>query len=365
MSYIENEEIFSLRDFVNNLGKFVKEFLPFKWWIIGAIILCSGIFLGITLLKKTIYTAKLTFVVKKNNTNNIGAGVNAVLGQLGFGRSSSDGVNLDKLVEFTRSEKIVQNALFNVATISGKNDFIANHLLQIYSDKRVKWEMYIQEILEVEETAVTSFSFPKDSLNQFTLIEQMFFDQLYLLIVGDEREEGIMDIVYGDKSDILVLRVRSIHEEISIKLTEALYQELSEFYIEDATESTSHAFQILQTKADSVLDALNSVEGRLSYQTSRNESYLSVKEELQRKRMNRDVQILTIMYGEILKNKETTAFMLQSQMPFFQVIDRPHRPIYPKKPSKLIALISGAFSGLFLSIFFLFIRKVYRNAVKS
>lgn len=361
MNYIETEEKFTYKDFANVLINFFKEFLPFKWWIGASIILFSGIFLGIALLTKTTFPAKLTFVVKKNSANNIGAGVNALLGQFGFGNSSTNGINPDKLIEFTRSEKIVRKALFHTATVRGKSDFIANHLLQIYSDERVNWDAYIQTTLELGETEVANFSFQKDSLDQFTFVEQMFFDQLYLLVVGGEDVGGIMDIVYGEQSDILVLSVRSIQEEISIQLTEAFYQELSEFYIKDAIEGTKQAFQILQVKADSVLRALNSVESQLSYVTSLNESYLSDKEQLRRKRMNRDARILTIMYGEVLKNKETTAFMLQSQTPFFQVIDRPHRPIYQKKPSKLIALSTGAFLGLFVSIFFFFIRKVCRN----
>lgn len=358
MSYIENEEKFTLGDFVKVFLKFIKELLAVKWWIIGSIALCAGIFLMRTLQKKTTYTAQLTFVIKDNNSNNIGAGVSAVLGQFGLGGGLADGMNFDKLVEFTRSEHIVQKALFNTVEIAGKSDFIANHLLEIYVEDRVNWEKYIKATLELEDTDLTSFSFRRDSLSEFTLVEQMFFDQLYVLVRGNEDIGGLMDIVYGDKSTILVLRAKSIQEDISIELVEALYQELSEFHIIEATESTKQAFQILDVKADSILRELNIIENRLSYEISLNESYVSDKEQLRRKRMNRNAQILTVMYGEVLKNKETTAFILQNQTPFFKVIDRPHRPIYPKTPSKLMALIVGSLVGAFLSLLVILLRKV-------
>ena len=46
----------------------------------------------------------------------------------------------------------------------------------------------------------------------------------------------------------------------------------------------------------------------------------------------RDMQMYTAMYAEVIKNRETTEFILKGQTPYFQIIDSPILPL--KKENK-------------------------------
>jgi uncharacterized protein involved in exopolysaccharide biosynthesis len=62
--------------------------------------------------------------------------------------------------------------------------------------------------------------------------------------------------------------------------------------------------------------------------------------------------VLTVMYGEALKNLEQLNFILATTSPSFSVIDQPYSPIKPAKKSK--AIFTFGFSILFGFLFFAF-----------
>ena len=114
MSFIEKEEIFTLKDFLLSIQNFKKYLIQMKWWLVGAMVLFASIFLLNAYFKKITYPAKMTFVVNTNNSNSLNlGGVSSILGQFGLGRSARvGGTNIDRLVELSKSERIIQNALF-------------------------------------------------------------------------------------------------------------------------------------------------------------------------------------------------------------------------------------------------------------
>jgi capsule polysaccharide export protein KpsE/RkpR len=59
-------------------------------------------------------------------------------------------------------------------------------------------------------------------------------------------------------------------------------------------------------------------------------------------RTRRDVQMLSLMYAEVLKNMEIAKFTLDNQTPFFQVVDKPTLPLEKKKVSRIISAIVGS-----------------------
>jgi uncharacterized protein involved in exopolysaccharide biosynthesis len=70
-----------------------------------------------------------------------------------------------------------------------------------------------------------------------------------------------------------------------------------------------------------------------------------------------EIQVLSTMYGELIKNLELSRTMMAKDQPLIQLIDQPRFPLEKEKVSKLNATIGGSFLALFLSvIYFLFKR---------
>jgi uncharacterized protein involved in exopolysaccharide biosynthesis len=66
-----------------------------------------------------------------------------------------------------------------------------------------------------------------------------------------------------------------------------------------------------------------------------------------------EVQMLTTMYGEVVKNLELSKTMAAIEEPLIQVIDVPRYPLEDDKTSKLISAIGGSFLIFFLAVMYL------------
>ena len=82
-------------------------------------------------------------------------------------------------------------------------------------------------------------------------------------------------------------------------------------------------------------------------------------------RLDREVRLLSIAYGQVVENTERAEFSLKNAMPFFQVVDEPLMPLDPKKESKFRAIIIGGILGGFLACLFVIGRKVFRDAMRD
>jgi uncharacterized protein involved in exopolysaccharide biosynthesis len=74
-----------------------------------------------------------------------------------------------------------------------------------------------------------------------------------------------------------------------------------------------------------------------------------------------DIQILTTMYGELIKNLELSKFTLMREEPLIQIIDKPILPLEKKKAGKLKWIVIGGFiCGLGMTSFLL-LRRTYKK----
>ena len=282
-------------------------------------------------------------------------GAAAILGQFGLGGGGGGKYNLDKIVELAKSRRIIQNALLDTIIIEGKKDLLANHLINIYQFQE-DW---------VGDSLLQGFYFTEDTIEETDLAENAVMKSLQGQVIGDAGKgvEGLISVGYGEDTNIFKLTCSSFNEILSISLAKKLYQELSDFYITESIEKPRQTFDLLRVRADSALLALNIAERTLARLGDRSGGILMREERLSQDRLSRNVQILTLMYGEILKNKETSEFLLKTKTPFFQIIDVPVRPIKSNRKSNMKEILIGAFFGGFLGIGLFLGRKVFRDAL--
>jgi uncharacterized protein involved in exopolysaccharide biosynthesis len=294
------------------------------------------------------YPAQLTFMVREDSKGGM-SGVASLLGQFGFGGGGGGEFNLDKITELARSRHIVQAAIFDSAAIRGKNDFLANQIIDLHN-LRKKWE---------KDTLLDDFRFTHSDRERFTRRENRALIALHQKMVTDK--DAFVTASYSKQTSILNLKVAAENEELSIALTEAIYRHLSQFYIEQSTAQSRQTVRNLEARTDSIRAVLTSSERSFARTEDRTLGLLLREDKVPQKRLGTDIQILNLMYAEAIKNLETASFLLKNTTPVFMEIDKPLAPIKPVGASKKVALALGIGLGLVVAALWIFTRKLIRG----
>lgn len=350
----EEDEI-TLKELILKVQEYYQE-VKRNWKLVLYITIPIVLFMvGKAWLAPVTYPAKLTFMVNEDEGG--GGAVSGILGQFGLGGGGGK-YNMDKIVELARSRRIVSAALFQRMEWNGKNDFLANHLIDVY-DYHDKWDD--------PESGLQGFYFQHDSIHGFGRVENTALLSIYGQVVGNPENnvEGIFSIGYGEETSIFSLTVNSEVEDLSITLAEDMYQELSEYYIEKQTEKQLHTYKVAKAKADSIAELLNRKQyGLLKFEDTQKMLALRTSE-ASKYQLTRDLTAFAAAYGEALKNVEFADFALKSATPFFQVIDQPIQPIGPSKESILKSLILGGIIGVILGIIFIVGKNIFQQTMQD
>ncbi len=351
--YSKDDEV-SLKELLIKIQEFYKE--VFNNWKLVILIPIPFIliFLYRAYITPKIYPAELTFMVNENEGNSMG-GVNAILGQFGLGGRGGGKSNLDKMLELATSRKIIQNVIFEKSIVEDNMDYLANDIINVY-DLHEKWEK--------DTTGLANFFFPdKIIADSFNKSENKVLKTIYALIVGTKKTEGILNTSFSQETGIMKIKVDSKSEALSIKLSKSVYENLSKFYVEKSVEKQSETYKVVKEKVDSIKFLLAAKEYSLASFKDSNRGLWTTKTRLSELRLQRDVQVLSAMYGESIKNLEIADFTLKNKTPFIQIIDAPIAPIDPVVESKLKAIFLGGFLGGFLIVSFIIMRKIYRDTM--
>ncbi len=348
----------TLKDVFLKIGGFWKELYRNKWTVVGAAFLFASLFLLKSFFKEKTYTASMKFMIEEQTAAG-GAlgGVASILGQFGFGGRMRGGQhNLEKVLELARSQKIMDEVLLDSVTHNGNTDFLINHFINLY-DLREQWE---------EDTLLNDINFTHKNIALFRNQENAVLGMIAAMLVGNPEMgvEGLLTIGYGETTGIFYINSRLIDEALAIILTKTLYEKLSEFYVRESTEKQQHTVNLLQTKVDSVLTELGNTEKKLAYLNDKSEGLFRRKDQVYKDQLSRNVQVLTLLYGEVLKNKEASAFLLENKTPFFQTISVPRSPLLSSRNSKIKAILIGSVLGGFLAAVFLIGRKIFREIME-
>ncbi|HHS96056.1 MAG TPA: hypothetical protein ENJ45_05645 [Phaeodactylibacter sp.] len=300
-----------------------------------------------------LYNDTLTFMVNEDEGGALG-GVGAILGMVGLGGAKGGKYNLDKILELARSRRIVQAALLEKRTIDGKSDFLANHIIRIYN---------LHEEWEEDTTGMANFYFKHGDIASFSFLENKVLKDLYGDVVGGEDTEGLVKTGYGKDSGIMKMKLSTESEGLTIELADALYNQLSAYYIEKSIEKQLKTFQIVEAKVDSIHQLLQTKEYAMAAYEDSHRGLWTKTNKLKKEQLRKEIQVLNILYGESLKNLEIADFSLKTKTPFVQLIDAPVAPIEPLLESKILAIILGGIIGGMVAVTFILGRYIYRQTM--
>ena len=348
---IESDEI-TLKELILKIKDYSVEVLR-NWKILVLFIVpFLAYFLYKAFTTPPMYKANLTFMLNEDTGGGF-SGVSGILGSLGLGGGGGGKYSLDKILELSRSRQIIEKALFTKYNFNGNDDFFANHLIREYKLQEKAW---------AKDTALQNFWFTNGTTTAFTRRENKALMSLYGMVV-QAAKGALFTSGFEKNSGIMTFTINSTSEELSIELVKTIFTKLSDFYILNAVQKEQETYSLLKSKVDSIKYLLYGKEAGLAKFDDSNLFLQEQTVQLPKKRLNRDVQMLTLMYGEAIKNLEVAEFALNNKRPFLQAIDFPISPIRPEKISKLKNGLLGLFLGVLVGSLWIIARKILRDAM--
>ncbi|OFX70907.1 MAG: hypothetical protein A2X12_10180 [Bacteroidetes bacterium GWE2_29_8] len=332
--------------------KVILKSLLKNWVLILAFSISLGI-LGLLLayVKGDKYTAKITFIFE-NMQNDLLSNYSKIASQFGMALGQGGGGVFDKenIIELIKSKKIIYRALLSETTI-GKNRI---KIVDYYIDSQKYRETWKDEL------KLKNIDFSKnnssDSLQKDSLLNAFYtkITKKYLSITK-----------VGNFSSIIELKVETKNEILSKILSEAILNSILDFYKFEMTTSSSKNISFLEQRTDSVKNALLIYENELASWEDSNLGLVKKEGFLKKRKLIRDIEILNIMYAELIKNLEISQISFANQQPVIQIIDTPKYPLDKSYISAPIAFIVGLFLGLFFSILFFTIKTILFYNIKQ
>lgn len=323
-----------------------------KWYIVIAGLIGGLIFGFIEHRKPITYTAEMTFMVNEDDGIPIGSAA-ALLGQFGFGGSSSD-YNLDKIVQLSRSRNIAENVLFDAITINNNVDILGNHIIKLYDFDKCVWH---------KDTLLKGFLFEDVNRQEYSLKENDALKSVFGFLIGSKDKEALYTCNYDEDTGILSIKAKTISDELSMSICMNMYKYLSTFYIKQSTDKQKYTLDILNQKVDSIYTELLATEYALARRMDNSLGFELKANKVKEQELNRKLNILNISYGELIKNRATAEFLLETSKPFFSPIDFPNYPLDKSLKKLKIQILFGGFLGGLLSSIYFILKSIIRKSL--
>ena len=345
----DNDEI-QLKDILIKLSEYKTYLLKKKFTIIAFSVLFFLLGIVFALNSDRKYTAELTFVVEGQQGS--GAALGAMQGmasQFGFdvGGSSSTTFSQNNILEFLKSRGVIESALMQNREVNKIDDLLIEHYLYINKIKDL-WE---------SDKNLTPVSFHRILSQDNDSVS----GEVWLSILEDK----LVVELQSEQANIINLSYTSVNEEFAKLFVEALIEQMSIMYVTHQTAQTQNTLDFLTSRSDSVFKELEISEQAFAKVKDINQRIVKASGRLKEQQLMRKVQVLNTTYLEIVKNLELSKLTLLNQTPIIQIIDKPILPL--KSETKSIRLLGffGVFLGGFISVTFLVIRKLFKDALSE
>lgn len=348
---IANGEI-SLRELLAKVKEWYFYLLS-KW----KVILLAGIIgasLGIvySIMKKPVYTAKLSFALEDEKGSSGLGGALGLASTLGLDVGGSAGGIFvgSNLTELFKSRSMVEKTLLTPVTVDNKVISLAE--MYIENNKwRKQWE---------EDPKLRTIQFlPNQQRKGFTRVHDSILGSIYQNL----SKSGLIVDQKDKKVSIITMEVSSTNELFAKYFCENLARQVGKFYVDTKSKKARINMDILERQTDSVRGELN---GAITGVAVANDNTFNLNPALNVKRAPSarrqvDVQANTAILTELVKQGEMAKVTLRKETPLIQVIDRPILPLEKERFGKTKGIVLGGFLAGFLTVLFLTIKRIANN----
>jgi len=340
---IESSDEISLRDILREFRLWKELARKHVWVLLLTATLGGAAGTLYAWMDTPIYVANTRFMLKNEGVGSIfGAQMSTLSGLLGGGQM---GTPLERTAEVIASDRIVGRALLREMTLGDTTDLVINHFIRL-SDLRKAW---------AEDSILheAKFSLRETDIELLSFAQRKAYKYAKDLMVP-EKGTGIVRKTFDKKSGVLTLTCAHQNEAFAIALSQIMFKELSLFFIDQTTSSSSLNAALVKNKMDSIQGELNAVRRMYAQQTDQSLGLLLQKDKIDLKSMAVKEQILSVAYAEAMKNYETYQFISQAALPSLTMIDAPYAPIKPTQKSKV--LYGGILACMLMFLGLIFIR---------
>jgi len=343
----QNNEI-SILEIILSLKKIITLVFLHKYKVILFGLIGAAIGLLIAFQSPIVYTAELTFAIEeKSGGASAYAGIASQFG-LDLGRGEGGAFAGDNIMELFKSRLIIQKTLLTIVDIEGNKDLLINRFIKSYNlDK--KW---------ANSETLANFKF--DALNPSK--NQTRVHDSVVISISEIIKRDLLRIEKIDKKlAIIKINVTSTDDVFAKYFTEVQAKNVKELYIENKTKKSKANIAVLEARVDSVRSELYSDMSSVASNQDQNLNVVKAQVRIPQAKRQINIQLLTALYAELIKNLELSKLTLEKEEPVIQLIDKPMFPLKYKKTGKLVSLIIGGFLGGFFYIGFLLTKNWYKQ----
>lgn len=356
MSKDSSSQYISIADVI----KFVQELFAFfiakfKLVVLGAFLM--GV-LGITIayLSKPTFKGYLSFILNENEGGSLNLSSLAGLAGLG-GSASGGGVNEEKLIFLASSKFLIGNTLLCRVDIEGKNQIFINYIIDKYEmQNSFKSDTMLKDFKYFTHENLDSLSNKENKVLDGVI---KAFTEGEMLKLEGKKKSGIV----AQSAGIITVDFKSKDEHLTKLFLDSLYANINKYYVNKVTQRQAKNYSLIKHRADSLKTLLSSKEetGAAFVDQNLNLSKMTARVKVERTR--RDVEMLNLMYAEVLKNLEVAKFNLENQTPVLVLVDKPTYPLKMEKKSKILFGIGFGFLGGVLTFLALYARDYLKRNI--
>lgn len=291
------------------------------------------------------YTAHLSFILSDDNNPQI-SGLGSMLGQLGF-PSTGGRYNVDKLLEIAKSRLLIERTLLEESKVNSTTDLIANHMIE-YLD--------MDDIWSKKDPAFEGYRFTNTNDSLFSDLDRFAIKSLVQTIAGskDNRKSALFTTDYGNTDYIMTFSLNSPSEGLSMAFVNHHYDNVSDHYVSRAVAKNRAIYNLILNDRDSLITLVNQTAFEAA--TLKDQSAGSFRNTDNAKIALAETKLRTLQSAleEVITNLGRAQYILDTNSPLIQLIDRPKSPLSPLKPSVFKYSIAAALIGIclyFLTIF--------------
>lgn len=349
---MSNKEL-SFEELIQNIKKFIQYLLNYKFlWIITIVI---GLTLGFcySYFSKIKYEAKMSFIINepKSTSQNPLA---LLASQFGSGGSNIN-ISDDRIMFLISTKKILGQSL--LANIENEKTTIADRFISnLHLKEQWKTDTSLLSFTEFKNKDVDFLNYQENKVIDILIKTIMLSKDL----VTETVKKKATSFVSQSSSGIVLISYTSKDEILSKSFVQAIYSNLSSFYIETITKSLKFNYDLVCRREDSIKRIMNANDFETADALDESFGVFKFKGKIKQARLRKDNELLSLMYAEVIKNKEIAKFNLDQEKPVFQIIDQPSLPLEQHIKSKIVfTALGGIVIGFIL--FLLLTIKYLRN----
>ena len=332
-----------LKIWIENYFNFVKKkfLIPIVFGVIG---LVMGFYYAYNY--KPYYISQLSFIINDGKSSNISA-LSAIAGQLGIGGAGPT-VTDDRIMFLLSTKKVLGSVLLK--KMENSTSTIGDAMISAYnlsgpigSDTMMK-----------DFDGFKSISFDKISKQESYAIDLIITAIKLSNRFKVESVKRKANSLYGNQSNgIISISFENRNETLAKEFVQFVYEELSNFYSESMLRNLQNNYDLLNFRADSIEKLMHSTENRSAIATDNSYNVFRYQGKIEEFRLRKEVEMLNVLYVEVLKNREFAKFSLDQERPLFQLVDEPLFPLEKKMKSIPVFSFLGFFALTLFGVFVL------------